>query len=451
MRLAVLFFLLLSFSLVSAQREYNNWYFGSGAGANFKGFPPVPIKNGKQHAPEACTAVSDTNGKLLFYSNGATVWNGMQQVTCRTGMDSSATMAIFVRRPGPDSTYLLIGCGKGTSSGNILYTILDASKNAMPGKLVQQNLVLTDSSTEKIAATFHANGQDIWVLTHHLGSNRFETYKLGCHGFNIAPGDTLMQKIGSVHGAGQGSGYMKFSHDGKKLAVAVSSGPGAPGFLEIFDFDPNTGKLSNPIRVETDAYGVEFSWEMQFLYVSAGKTIYQLSLKNKSGKTMLKNAHVVTTGNASFKALGMAEDGRIYVALPGSNMVPVIDFPEKPGAACAFINTGLDLGLARSGAGLPVMLLGRPVQKLTGSLHFFGECPKKDIVCSVSTNGPVSEYHWEITDSTGNIQHIDSLSGPVLQYTKPGDYPVTVTVADGCQILKLQGIIAIKKPEEGCQ
>ena len=58
----------------------NTWYFGFKAGLDFNSatdsIPPKVLTDGAMVAPAGSGVMSDKDGKILFYSNGRTVWNG---------------------------------------------------------------------------------------------------------------------------------------------------------------------------------------------------------------------------------------------------------------------------------------------------------------------------------------------------------------------------------------
>ena len=68
MRLCYLF-LTIPF-LATAQSQTNYWYFGNKAGLNFKYFPPRIWNNSQMKVFGGGVTVSDSTGKLLFYTNG---------------------------------------------------------------------------------------------------------------------------------------------------------------------------------------------------------------------------------------------------------------------------------------------------------------------------------------------------------------------------------------------
>ena len=68
-------FFLLALLFATAQKQANTWYFGNGVGLDFNQSPPKPLYNSHSNTVEGCTAISDHNGHLLFYSNGITVFH----------------------------------------------------------------------------------------------------------------------------------------------------------------------------------------------------------------------------------------------------------------------------------------------------------------------------------------------------------------------------------------
>ena len=108
----LIFFLLVFFfssNKLFAQGEANIWYFGHGAGLDFNSGTPIAITDGALNTVEGCASISNSSGSLLFYTNGATVWNKQHQpMPNGTGLmgDSSSTQAaVIVPKPGSQSIY----------------------------------------------------------------------------------------------------------------------------------------------------------------------------------------------------------------------------------------------------------------------------------------------------------------------------------------------------------
>jgi hypothetical protein len=66
--------LLLSFAGYS-QGEFNNWFFGNKAAITFNASPPTNIPSTQMNSVTATASVSDSNGLVLFYSNGNAVFD----------------------------------------------------------------------------------------------------------------------------------------------------------------------------------------------------------------------------------------------------------------------------------------------------------------------------------------------------------------------------------------
>src|SRR6266550_241170 len=70
------------------QHQADNWFFGIKAGLNFSGGSPIALTTGALSTTEGCSAISDAQGNLLFYTNGVSVWNKNNDVMPNgTGLD----------------------------------------------------------------------------------------------------------------------------------------------------------------------------------------------------------------------------------------------------------------------------------------------------------------------------------------------------------------------------
>src|SRR5690554_6495488 len=106
-----IFFMLfiLSMSVSYSQGEANIWYFGYNAGLDFNSGTPVALTDGELYTNEGCATISNSQGELLFYTDGVTVYNRHHQVmqngTGLLGHSSSAQSATVVPKPGYADLY----------------------------------------------------------------------------------------------------------------------------------------------------------------------------------------------------------------------------------------------------------------------------------------------------------------------------------------------------------
>ena len=225
------------------------------------------------------------------------------------------------------------------------------------GNVVTKNNFLFSPSTEQAAAL--SSGDTTWVMFHELGNNTFRAYPVSSQGI----GKPVLSSVGSNHGFNSGVGAMKFSPDGTKLAVTIAEG--SCNKVEIFEFDQNTGRLTEYARLDAgcngDVYGLEFSQDSDRVLVSyrdGGPGIEEFIIKavennNPNAATCpscfdsattraQREACILSTkkqvsGTAALNlgALQIASDGQIYVAVVGDNRIGQI----QVGSGCTGTST----------------------------------------------------------------------------------------------------------------
>ncbi|CAM3906845.1 MULTISPECIES: hypothetical protein [Flavobacterium] len=99
----------------------NNWIFGGNAGLDFS--TSVPTQGNSIDAKEGCASISDTNGTLLFYTDGSKLWDGnhVQRAIGASGLkgnNSSIQSAIIVPYPGNDKQYYVFTADGSSGSNN---------------------------------------------------------------------------------------------------------------------------------------------------------------------------------------------------------------------------------------------------------------------------------------------------------------------------------------------
>src|SRR5436190_7668225 len=101
---------LISVALAQAQKQANIWHFGDHAGLDFNASPPTSLSGGQTYYPlpnlwnEGTSSICDSSGALLFYSNGAAIWNRFHDVLPNgsglSGHPSATQAAAIVARSG---------------------------------------------------------------------------------------------------------------------------------------------------------------------------------------------------------------------------------------------------------------------------------------------------------------------------------------------------------------
>src|SRR6218665_541877 len=363
--IAILF--IVCFSYASAQKENNVWYFGDHAGLDFNSGAPVALTNGQLFSNEGSSSVSDNAGNLLFYTNGVSVWNRLHTVMTNgsglLGDVSSSQSALIVQNPGNLDQYYIFTLPPTGNPNGLRYSIVDMTLAGGNGDVTAtKNVVLHAASTEKVAAYVNCDGS-VWLISHGLNSNTFYADLINASG--ISP--SVVSNVGTIHTGGTAGvnfnavGYLKISQQGTRLALAIRD----LHLFELFDFNPLTGVISNPLTLSSaiysPPYGVEFSPDGTKLYGSTvgSGAVYQFNLALPTATAMMAaaiNVAPATTGLRS--ALQLGPDNKIYVArefsyTTGPTSVDVINNPNTNGTACGYTTAAVSLAGKVCLAGLP--------------------------------------------------------------------------------------------------
>lgn len=352
-----------------AQQEINNWFFGYNGGLNFSSGVPVTTP-GSLRSWEGCSAISDRNGGLLFYTDGITVWNRMHQVMpngINLAGDTLCTQsALITGYPGNDSLFYIFTVAKEAEPKGLQYSLVNMKLNGGMGDVVaaQKNMPLVTPVCEKVTAVKHGNANDIWVITHIFGTNEFYVYEINCAGLNTTP---RIMALGNIADKISNTiGYLKASPDGTTLAMA-----GFTSVVEVFDFDALTGTITNPRIIVgnpnniTGPYGVEFSGNSKLLYVSESYN------NNASGAFFVVQYKIDTPNIADSRiaidsgyanaagALQLGPDDKIYIAYDQQPFLGAVTNPDIEGRGCGHVRQYVPLppGMI-SGVGLPASVAG---------------------------------------------------------------------------------------------
>ncbi|MFN7708640.1 MAG: gliding motility-associated C-terminal domain-containing protein [Sphingobacteriia bacterium] len=386
-------------NVAQAQRT---WYFGNRAGVSFANpANPVGITGSQMNTQEGCTAGYDTDGSLLFYTDGSTLWDADHAVvaTDLRGGGSSTQSGVVVRAPGSCNEFYVFSVQQlnGGTPGDLHYSrVQDDGTGDV--SLVAGPIFIRTGVTERITAIPHANGTDFWILAHERGNNVFVAYLLTPDGLSATAIASAVGTAQIPNDLGGGSknwiwaGVLKASPDHTRVACAMEQS--FPRIFEVYDFDQGTGVLSNAQTIELPefsipqfflgmyigdaniplpAYGLQFSPSSRYLYVST---------RGRGGFPILQYDLEVADLAGSWQSLPGSEtedfrgdmqigpDGRIYVANSNATLftesnadfLSRIETPDLPANDPAFSFTQTAVALAAgtsSREGLPNFFAGQ--------------------------------------------------------------------------------------------
>lgn len=306
---------------------------------------------------ETGSTISDTNGNLLFYTNGDTIWNKNHLVMANgTGLlncQSSSQGGLIIKKPGSNNLFYIFtnDCEENNCVSGVHYSIVDLSLNAGLGAVTIKNTLLYAPSTEKLTAVYHCNNNDVWIVGQTRNSNQFRSYLLTVAGINTTP---ITTNIGYIHNdnISPAVGVMDFSPNKQKLAVVYSIfNPN--GVEELYDFDSSTGNIYNLITLppDTSEYGVAFSNDNQKLYIGSGggggvaNKIYQYDLSSNTPSLIISSKTLIHSNKWSSPIIDLRNgiDGKIYGTRFYLDSVAVINNPQLSGLACNYNHTAISL------------------------------------------------------------------------------------------------------------
>ena len=315
MKRYIFIFTTILFSYISKSQGLNNhWEMGYGSqwgspwggiDINFSnGYPDTTLIFREMEFYVTNASMSDSNGTLLFYTNGVYIANAQHDTMLNgSGLNPGWFVNnylhgmplpqgnLIIPDPGNLNIFYLFhetckDAGTLVQPLELLYSIVDMSLDGGLGGVVQKNQIAFQDTMEwgELCATRHANGRDWWLLAHKVHSDKF--YKLLITPYGIT---VYTQNYGTVRDAyGGGSA---FSPDGTRFVHYNTSTD-----IDIYDFDRCTGLLSNhiniPINDSAVIGSVVFAPGRKLLYALSTLSVYQFDVTNTNISSTIQTVAV---------------------------------------------------------------------------------------------------------------------------------------------------------------
>lgn len=413
---------------VFAQRQHSYWYFGARAGIRFYPDSVVALTDSRIITNEGSASIADRNGRLLFYTDGISIYNALHQVVPNGsglwGNPSTTQVAIIIPRPGYSNEWYIFTADANFGSKGVAYTRIRMDSSGHEGIILKKNEELFAPAAEKLTATLHANGRDFWFIAHEAGNNRYRSYLIDSAGIQTnryTVSEAGIQQIVNWN-ASNAVGGIKVSPNGKRMAAAIL---GESAF-ELYDFDAETGRISNAITLTdtvkfANAYSVEFSPDSRFLYLSATRysKLHQVFINGTNAQDLMASRFEIpfarTEGQTS---LQMGPDERLYIGRAGA-FLSVLQYPSLFYPMCMLDETFIDLKGRTCYLGLPNQFY----YNFEPDFRFEQSCENDTITFTVNTMGVDSSY-WDFGDgraimsSNMGIKHVYANNGRYLVKVK---------------------------------
>ncbi|MCF6360966.1 MAG: gliding motility-associated C-terminal domain-containing protein [Cyclobacteriaceae bacterium] len=442
---------------IAPSQRSNIWYFGTQAGIDFNN-GAIAITDGAMDAMEGCTAVSDLNGQIIFYTDGDVLFDQTHnQIDSGLGgtpnaTDPAAQSVIAVAVPGDETLFYIFTTesndGVSGTTYNFSYSLFDLKENNGLGRVVEKNVILFEKSTERITAS--AN----WAIIHEFGNNNFRAYPIGANGI----GNPIVSSVGedySMNYRENGRGYMKLGGTNLGLAVVENNGGVITNYLDVFDFDATTGEVSNLRRADLTAEGASgMAYGIEFV----GAKIF-ISLNNGGGSQIMEywidfmdnlnlNTPIMTPG-VELGAIQTGPDGQVYVAENGVSSLGTIAVNGDTAQASNYSPNAFPLAGRNSQLGLPNFVQQTGTAGLAPGISVSSPaCIGQPIFLSANVTSTIDSVDWQITDPSGVIVFTSTNLADTLTLNTAGDYIAALLIYNRClnPIGTFSEIITISPP-----
>lgn len=330
-----------------SQGENNNWYFGYKVGLNFSGSSPQFLNNSQMTSMTSSATISDSNGNLLFYSDGLEIWNREHQVMTNGDINHRGVQIAISKHPtNPNLYYVFSTAIEGGYS--VRYSVVDMSLgNIVNGQhlgAVVPNLKkvplhddLGNDFTNARGVTIvpHGDGSSFWVLI--TTGTKLYSYRLSSSGLSTTPVVSNLNTSGiytTYDGTTIKASPQVNSCDYSHL-LSITNSNVITGENEglVRSFDNLSGAITSDYNLSiagTGALYAEFNQFANVLYISryaqgvnTNTMLYKIDLLNSTNANVISSA--LNTGQTDMYGMGIPitvqrnTKGDIYFYVPYYN------------------------------------------------------------------------------------------------------------------------------------
>jgi len=483
-RLGLIWFILFEFVHAISGQGYNNYWI---SGYDLSNVPGDTLYGGtyidfREEPPRVyydpfhtmnfwgtASAISDSIGQLLFYTNGMMIQNadhhiipGGDTIGYGSYWESNHVDGELVGMNLPQGSFIIPKPGDDPLAYFLIHTRAEVRDPVLPEMsdilltevrleddkpfVVSKDLLIVQDtfSFGKLAICRHANGKDWWLVAGRKNDSRYYIIRISEKGAEI---DTI-QRVGSPvqHGTGQAGFGLRGNLYYRYEAVTIGD---SGATIHIYNFDRCRGLLSDEqwwYVPNESITGAATSPNGRFLYTTDATNIWQWDLWENdiqaSGIIVAEYDGYVEPNwfGTYFGYMGLWPDGRIYVIPPtgGSMVVHTIMQPNEKGMSCRVAQHNLKLPTWNART-MPYAadfslgpLDGSPCDTSELDNHpmarFRFETEWPDLASirftDLSPFDPVT-WHWDFGDG-----EVGSNPFEIHTYEKTGNYTVCLTVSN---------------------
>jgi gliding motility-associated-like protein len=452
MRFSILFVLIAITFCSFAQNQNNQWRFGFGSAIDFNTTPPsyptgcalpsiqLPLITGSMI--EGTASIADKNtGELMFYTDGITVWNKLNQPMPNgsdlSGSDflSSYMAAVIIPMPGSCSKYYVF-CIDDYEEGckGITYSVVDMSLDNGLGDVVagQKGILLYDNETELLLVQPKSSGDGYWLISNgtDLANPSIAAFNVTAQGINTTP------VFSPVNFNGSG----KLNYQGTKFVCTGEYDAVSGNFLgfQLYDFNAASGQISNPVNIPFSVPNVdilqyfEFTFTGNYLFAGGNFSLYRFDLSSNNPAIIATTAVPINflSQTSFYGAAQHGPDGNLYYAINPN--VYRIENPEGSAASIGPI-TQLPTSIASNGC-LPQWIFLLPENSQSVITQTGDSCFQTNQLFSLNSTTSVNSIQWDFGDPSSGISNTSSQLSPQHTFSSSGDFTITAIVDNTCAI-----------------
>ncbi len=411
---------------VSAQKENNNWCFGTQGGINFNTDPPSTFVSGIYAKESVATISNRYTGDLMFYTDGVKAFDSTHNVMLNgsdmgfaeyTTTAKGSLIVPFVKDTNKFYVFTLeytFGNPADTNAGAFGYSVVDMTLNGGLGGVIPfEKKVLIDTGFIEGMASVEDDCGNVWILLNRMHSNSIYAYKITPMGIISTPVVSTVSYTTPTICYTQ----LKVSPDRKKVAVSIPEKYDTTKFIALMEFDYKTGRVTNDIIITDNSYyGIEFSPNSKLLYacgLEGALAQFDISVFNAQ---VIKSTENTILSGPKYIDIELGPDGNIYCCEGGSWSIDQISNCNVLSPGCIINKNALKLIKGDVGFGYPTnVVYPKNINMNIITNTFEKKICDGQLMLNANPNGKT--YLWINGDTSSNISIVDTGTYWVFSFT----------------------------------
>lgn len=427
----VVFFLALTSRSLSAQKEAWNWFLADSAGIQWvNGDSAVSVDWYNLHGEEGSGSISDSDGNLLFYTNGVDIFDYKHRKLntdfSLNGDWSSTQGKLILKHPESNEYHVFTNKYIGLQKSQLYHTSFIWEGDS--ARFINKAKVISNLVSEGIGAVNHQNNRDIIIMYHSLYGDTFYSQLISKTGINNCKKISITGLF--VNSIRSRSNTIFFSPTGSLCSFSAGE---IFASIDIYKFNNQLMPMSDRINLGpyNGYYSGIFSPNDSMLYIEhqAPCGISQFNLNYWNIDSIKKNRNIIfNIGGFNRLSVRNAPNGELLITRRYKHYVSIINDANKPYPNCGFVDTAINLkqGTCRLG------------NYNTNQSYFYTpainykytqDCNTNDFDFTGMDTFAASSHYWEV--SKGSTLYTYSSKQAAVAFPDTGIWTVKYRASNG--------------------